>query len=255
MNELKIIENGLVPVYITSTGEKVVDGRKLWEALKAKTDFSTWIKRRFSECDAVENQEYTSFLKNGEREIGGTTSIEYIIKLAIAKEMAMLERNEVGKSVRKYFIKVEEKYQEKKKINTSDDKSLDREIRLKNARVREANLLFKIANADDTEPTYRKILKAKAVEVVAGERLLPYPPVVEKTYTAAEVAEMYGISSANMVGKICNKLNLKAPEGESNEYGRWIHSKSQHSVKEVKQWLYTELGAQTIGDYHCNKAV
>ncbi len=35
---------------------------------------------------------------------------EHIIRLDIAKEMAMLERNEKGKQVRRYFIQVEKRY-------------------------------------------------------------------------------------------------------------------------------------------------
>ncbi len=38
--------------------------------------------------------------------------MDYIIKLDTAKEMAMLERNEKGKQVRRYFIQVEKKYKE-----------------------------------------------------------------------------------------------------------------------------------------------
>ena len=57
-------------------------------------------------------------------EKGGRPKTEYIIKLNTAKEMAMLERNEVGKNVRKYFIQVEEKYKENK-INVRKGKFSD----------------------------------------------------------------------------------------------------------------------------------
>ena len=40
---------------------------------------------------------------------------EHIIQLDIAKEMAMLERNEQGKRVRRYFIDVEKRYKEGKR--------------------------------------------------------------------------------------------------------------------------------------------
>lgn len=108
MNELKIIENKLVPVYETSTGEKVVNGRELWTVLESKQDFSTWVKKRLFECDAVENNDYDCLHKK--MEANNATMIEYIIKLDIAKEMAMLERNDIGKRVRKYFIDVEKRY-------------------------------------------------------------------------------------------------------------------------------------------------
>ena len=108
MSELKIIENKLVPVYETSTGEKVVNGRELWTVLESKQDFSTWVKKRLFECDAVENNDFDCLHKK--MEANNATMIEYIIKLDIAKEMAMLERNDIGKRVRKYFIDVEKRY-------------------------------------------------------------------------------------------------------------------------------------------------
>lgn len=45
-------------------------------------------------------------------EANNASMIEYIIKLDTAKEMAMLERNDKGKQVRKYFIEIEKKYKE-----------------------------------------------------------------------------------------------------------------------------------------------
>ena len=41
MNELKVIENELVPVYETSTGEKVVYGSELHEVLELKVDIES----------------------------------------------------------------------------------------------------------------------------------------------------------------------------------------------------------------------
>lgn len=113
MDELKLLENELVPVYTTSTGEKIVYGTELHEALGVKSNFSTWAKRRFSECDAEENKDYQVCFPNLESENnGGKNKTEYIIQLDTAKEMAMLERNEVGKKVRRYFIKIDEKYKD-----------------------------------------------------------------------------------------------------------------------------------------------
>ncbi len=112
MNELKIIENELVPVYMTDTGEKIVNGRELHKVLQSKQDFSTWVKARLKECDAEEKVDYDRFHKK--METNNAIMIEYIIQLDTAKEMAMLERNEIGKQVRRYFIQVEKKYKEKK---------------------------------------------------------------------------------------------------------------------------------------------
>ena len=112
MNELKMIENDLVPVYETDEGIKVVNGRELHQALQSKQDFSTWVKRRLGECDAAKSKDFDLLHNSVEQASGTKHRIDYIIKLDTAKEMAMLERNEKGKQVRKYFIAVEEKYRQ-----------------------------------------------------------------------------------------------------------------------------------------------
>lgn len=117
MDNLKVIENDLVPVYVTNKGEKVVNGRELHSVLQSKQDFSTWVKKRLSECDAKENKDFVRFHEKVEG--NNATMIEYIILLDTGKEMAMLERNAKGKQVRRYFIKVDEKYKEEKTMPTT----------------------------------------------------------------------------------------------------------------------------------------
>lgn len=118
MQNLTVIENELVPVYETSTGEKVVYGSELHTVLGAPSIYREWSKRRLTDIDAVENEDYTTV------EIptvsGGAPKKDHIIKLDTAKEMAMLERNEKGKQVRRYFIQIEKKYKESKLADLSD---------------------------------------------------------------------------------------------------------------------------------------
>lgn len=116
MHNLRVIENELVPVYETSTGEKVVYGSELHEVLGAPSVYREWAKRRLTDIDAVENEDFEGV------EIStpsGQTKKDHIIKLDTAKEMAMLERNEKGKQVRRYFIAIEKKYKERS-ISTSE---------------------------------------------------------------------------------------------------------------------------------------
>lgn len=109
MDDLTIIENDLVPVYVTDTGEKVVYGTELHEVLKVKSKFADWIKNRLQDCDAIECEDFETFSKILEK---GRPSTEYLIRLDTAKEMAMLERNDIGKQVRKYFIEVEKRHKQ-----------------------------------------------------------------------------------------------------------------------------------------------
>lgn len=113
--DLTMIENELVPVYETDTGEKVVYGTELHQSVNSKQKVTDWIKSRLADCDAIENQD---FFINLRKSTIGRPSNEYIIKLDTAKEMAMLERNEKGKRVRRYFIQIEKKYQQQKPAST-----------------------------------------------------------------------------------------------------------------------------------------
>lgn len=110
MNEIKMIENELVPVYETDKGIKVVYGSELHQVLEVRSNYREWIARRLNDIDAVENVDFEGVEIS--TVVGGTPRKEHVIKLETAKEMAMLERNEKGKQVRKYFISVEEKYKQ-----------------------------------------------------------------------------------------------------------------------------------------------
>lgn len=109
MQNLTVIENELVPVYETSTGEKVVYGSELHEVLGVRTPYKDWSSRRLSDVDAIENEDFEAAQICAP---SGQNKKDHIIKLDTAKEMAMLERNEKGKQVRRYFIQVEKKYKE-----------------------------------------------------------------------------------------------------------------------------------------------
>ena len=107
MGDLKIIDSGLVPVYETSKGVKVVYGSELHRVLNVTSPYREWSGRRLNDVDAVEKEDYTGV------EIStpsGQTRKDHIIRLDTAKEMAMLERNDKGKEVRKYFIEVEKRF-------------------------------------------------------------------------------------------------------------------------------------------------
>ena len=104
MEQLRMIENELVPVYMTSSGEKVVYGTELHKILEVKTLYKDWSERRLADVDAVGDEDYEVLLKNERNSKGGRPAKEHIIKLDVAKEMAMLEHSAKGKHVRRYFI-------------------------------------------------------------------------------------------------------------------------------------------------------
>lgn len=111
-----------------------------------------------------------------------------------------------------------------------------------NSATRKANMLYKIAMATESNSSKENLL-AKAAEVLTGEMTIPVMKV--KYYSAGKVGKKLGIS-AQKVGRIANKLDLKAEQPGQNKYGRWANSKSQYSDKEVPQWLYTDEGIKAV---------
>lgn len=115
MNEIITINQTM----INNTEVNAVNARDLHEVLESETKFADWIKRRLDETDAIENVDYLCLSQkretqrsDGQKGVAKTT--EYILSTDIAKEIAMLERNEKGKQVRRYFIEVEKAYKRDK---------------------------------------------------------------------------------------------------------------------------------------------
>ena len=114
MNEIITISQAM----INNTEVNAVNARDLHAVLESDTKFSDWIKRRLDETDAILNADYIIVSQKRETitEYGKKASIitEYILTTDIAKEIAMLERNEKGKQVRRYFIEIEKAYKRDK---------------------------------------------------------------------------------------------------------------------------------------------
>ncbi|WP_218925577.1 antA/AntB antirepressor family protein [Bacillus cereus] len=109
--QFKLFEDGIVRVMETDTGEKVVNARDLHEGLKVKTRFNDWVVRQVEKYSFEESEDFYSFLS---KSTGGRPTQEYILKLNMAKELAMVENNEQGRKVRRYFIELEERASGKK---------------------------------------------------------------------------------------------------------------------------------------------
>lgn len=94
------------------------------------------------------------------------------------------------------------------------------------ANTAKANALYKIA-CKTTSETAKQSLLAKAAESITGEMTIPV--LLKKEYSAGEVARKVHASSGQMVGRIANRLGIKAEQPGQNEYGRWANSKSSES--------------------------
>ena len=82
---------------------QTVNARELYAFLESKQEFANWIRNRIEQYSFVEGRDFTvdKFIN------GRATQIDYYVSLDMAKELAMVERNEKGKQARQYFIDCE----------------------------------------------------------------------------------------------------------------------------------------------------
>lgn len=112
--------NELINV-VLEDGKELVSAKELHKALEVGRDFSTWVKDRIKEYGFEENVDFTMVslipqnggIKNGRG--GDRKSVDYIVSIDMAKELAMIEKTPKGREVRKWFIARENKLKELEK--------------------------------------------------------------------------------------------------------------------------------------------
>ncbi|EPI9903453.1 antA/AntB antirepressor family protein [Escherichia coli] len=103
----------LIPVFngtIANETTLFCNARDLHTFLGVGKRFASWITERIAEYGFVENQDYmiASQIREAKGR-GGHNRKEYHLTLDTAKEFAMVERNERGRQIRRYFIECEKK--------------------------------------------------------------------------------------------------------------------------------------------------
>lgn len=114
---MKNNENGSLKelLVIQNDDNILVDARLLHLRLQSGYAFSHWISTRILEFGFKKNEDYFKNIQeirsiNG---LAGRKPSEYYLTMDMAKEIAMLERNEIGRSIRRYFIAAEKEARSK----------------------------------------------------------------------------------------------------------------------------------------------
>ncbi len=94
------------------TGKPSVRGRDLHRALRIDTPYKDWFPRmlKYGFRDEID---FSAFLRES---TGGRPSVDHSITIAMAKELCMLQRSEMGRAFRQYFISIEEAWNSPEKI-------------------------------------------------------------------------------------------------------------------------------------------
>ncbi|WP_101773483.1 phage antirepressor KilAC domain-containing protein [Peptostreptococcus faecalis] len=187
----------LIRVETNENMEPIISGRELHERLEVKSKYNDWIKRML-EYGFTEGVDFTLFTqkKVSSNASGFKTITDHILKLDMAKEIAMIQRNEKGKQIRKYFIEVEKEF-------NSPERIIQRALVYANNQIDTLKLESKIKDQQIAE------LKPKA----------DYTDIILKNkglVTVSQIAKDYGMSG-NALNKILNALKIQYKQS-----GQWL---------------------------------
>lgn len=151
--------NELINVTLNDNHEPVVSGRQLHEALDVKTRYNDWFNR-MTEYGFIENQDYLAITQKRVTAQGNSTNqIDHIIKLDMAKEIAMIQRTERGKQVRQYFIQVEKDFNSPEKIMARALLMADKKVHQLEAKI----------EADRPKVLFAEAVSASHSSILVGE--------------------------------------------------------------------------------------
>lgn len=102
--------NELIKVHHKGDGNIIVSGRELHKFLELTERFAKWFDKMisFGFEDGVDYTGVKTFTPTGN---GGRQELQdYALTIDMAKELAMIQRNDKGKQARRYFIEVEKRH-------------------------------------------------------------------------------------------------------------------------------------------------
>ena len=197
--------NELINIKTTETGEPTVLGRELHEFLEVKTLYKDWFPRMV-EYGFTEGKDFNP-LKNeqvrfeGNREVARELT-DHLLTIDMAKEICMIQRTEVGKQARQYFIQVEKDY-------NSPEKIMARALRIAEKELSTLKLENKVQAQQIAE------LQPKATYY---DLILQCPSLLSVT----EIAKDYGMAAKGL-NKILHEQGI-----QFNQSGVWfLYSKYQ----------------------------
>ncbi len=193
MNELIKIEE--------RNGEQLVSARELHKFLEVTERFQQWIDKKIEKYKFIENKDYIGckfFNTLAKQELQ-----DYLLKIPMAKELAMLQNNNRGKQAREYFIKCEEAW-------NSEDMILSRALQIQNKKMVEYREQIRELQYDNQIKT-QQIAELKPMKDYVDTILSS-----EDTMTITQIGADYG-KSAKELNKILHEQGLIRNVG-----GQWI---------------------------------
>lgn len=150
-------------------GKRAVSARDLHLFLESKQEFANWIKNRIDKYGFIENQDYEvfdNFIKNPN---GGRPLIEYALTIDTAKEIAMVEGNEKGKTARQYFIECEKQLRAKEQSHQQIPQSFSEALRLAAEQAEKIEAQQKQLQEQAPKVLFADAVSASKTSILIGE--------------------------------------------------------------------------------------
>ena len=170
----------------------------------------------------------------------GLYSLIMSSKMEKAKEVKRWVTSEVLPSIRKtgaYTVNTSAE-QWSRQLDVEEKKA---DAMLLEAKAKQAAILLEFTKLN-LSPEANQALVACASELMTGVKALPLPEV-EKTYSAGEVGEMFGVSG-NKIGRVANAEGLK-----TEKYGIFVLDKARGHNKQVQTFRYNQTAVEFFRDY------
>ena len=173
--------NELIKITTNEVGEPTVLGRELHEFLGVETPYRIWFPRML-EYGFTEGKDFNPYKnvrvgEEGNREVARELT-DHLLTIDMAKEICMIQRTEVGKQARQYFIQVEKDY-------NSPEKNMARALRIAEKELSTLKLENKVQAQQIAE------LQPKATYY---DLILQCPSLLSVT----EIAKDYGLSAKGL---------------------------------------------------------
>ena len=224
-------------------GEQLVSARELHEFLEIGSKFNDWFKR-MCEYGFVENEDFVAITQKKVTVQGNESEyIDYILKISMAKEISMIQRNEKGKQARIYFIECERRLKELPMDSYMIEDRVERAKKWIEEEENRKQLALEVKQKEE-------IIVAQTPKVEYYEKVLD----TSTCYTVTQVAKLYETTAVSLNKILQNQGIQFYQSGQWQLYAKYqgkgytdIRTHKLDNGTTRKSLVWTEKGIEFIG--------
>ena len=185
--------NDLIKVNYDKADRPTVMGRELHDALEIKARYNDWFKR-MCEYGFDENSDYITLTQKRVTAQGNeTTYTDHQITIDMAKEICMIQRSDIGRKCRQYFIDVEKQWNSPEATMKRALRFADNTIKLLEQEL--ADVLITV----EQERTLRNEIEIKAIDLCGSGRVYSVLGTTLRILIIAKLCEAFGVAKTNLI--------------------------------------------------------